>query len=99
MVTALRVTRKLQDLQRRISDARESCRVLDEQISVWSEAYEDARLRSLMAETPQSEHDLADVRRHFDVATRERDRRNNEIDEMVQERDRLLRDWSPKEVS
>ena len=92
------MTRKLQDLQHRISAARESCRVLEEQISVWSEAYEDARLRSLMAETPQSDHDLGDVRRHFDVATRERDRRTEEIRKMVQERDRLLREWSPKEV-
>jgi outer membrane protein TolC len=73
--------------------------VLDEQLAVWSEAYEDARLRALMAETPQSDHDLADVRRHFDVASHERDRQNAEVVKMVQERDRLLREWSPKEVS
>jgi outer membrane protein TolC len=98
-VSTQRVARKVQDLQRRISDAREACRVLDEQLSVWSEAYDDARLRSLMAETPQSDHDLADVKRHYDVARRERERREDEIARMVLERDRLLREWTPKEVS
>ena len=98
-MTTQRAARKLQDLQRRILSARESCRVLDEQLAVWSEAYEDARLRSLMAETPQSDHDLTDVRRHYDVARRERERRDEEIARMVHERDRLLREWSPKEVS
>ena len=98
-MSSQRVTRRLQDLQRRISDVREGCRVLDEQLAVWSESLEDARLRSLMAETPQSDHDLADVRRHHDVAQRERDRRGAEIEQLIAERDRLLRDWTPKEVS
>ena len=73
--------------------------VLDEQLAVWTEALEDARLRALMAETPQSDHDLAEIRRHFDVAQRERDRRRGEIEQLVEERDRLLREWTPKEVS
>ncbi len=93
-----RVTRRLQELQRRLSAARESVRILDEQLEVWTEAFEDARLRSLMSETPQSDFDLADVRRHYDVARKERDRRTREIDEIVSERDRLLREWTPKEV-
>ena len=73
--------------------------VLDEQFDVWTEAFEDARLRSLMAETPQSDKDLAEARRYFDVARRERERRSVEIDQLVSERDRLLREWTPKEVS
>ena len=97
-MSSQRVARRLQDLQRRIVVVRESCQVLDEQLAVWTEAFEDARLRSLMAETPQSDHDLADVRRHYDVAKRERDRRGLELDQMVSERDRLLREWTPKEV-
>ena len=93
-----RLTRRLEDLQRRIERARESARILDEQLAVWTEAFEEARLRSLMSETPQSDHELADIRRHYDVARRERERRGLEIDQMVQERDRLLREWTPKEV-
>jgi hypothetical protein len=98
-VTASRTTRRLQDVQRRLEAARESIRILDEQLAVWTEAFEEARLRSLMSETPQSDHELAEVRRHFEVARRERERRGIEIEEMVRERDRLLREWDPKEVS
>jgi hypothetical protein len=86
-------------VQRQIAAAREEVRVLDEQLVVWTEAFEEARLRALMSETPQADHELADVRRHYDVAVKERERRQGEIAQMVQERDRLLREWSPKEVS
>jgi hypothetical protein len=92
------VTRRLKDVQRRIESAREELRVLTEQLDVWTDAFEDARLRALMSETPQADHDLADVRRHYDVTRREHDRRVVEIDQMVEERDKLLREWSPKEV-
>ena len=94
-----RAARRLQDLQRRIAALRDSSRILEEQITVWSEAFDDARLRSLMAETPQSDKDLAEARRSFEVAQRESDRRRLEIDQLVLERDRLLREWSPREVS
>ena len=90
--------RRIEDVQRRIAAARESCRVLDEQLAVWTESFEEARLRALMSETPQADHDFAEVRRHFDVAHRERERREAEIQQMILERDRLLREWSPKEV-
>ena len=73
--------------------------MLDEQVAVWTDAYEDSRLRALMSETPQADHDFAEVRRHYDVARRERERRQVEINQMVEERDKLLREWSPKEVS
>lgn len=93
-----RAERRLQDIQRRIAAARDSYRILDEQLVVWAEAFEDARLRSLMSETPQAEHDLAEIRRHYDVAQREHERQTIEIADMVRDRDRLLREWDPKEA-
>jgi outer membrane protein TolC len=96
-VAAHRVERRLHDTQRKIAAARESYRILDEQLAVWADAFEDARLRSLMSETPQADHDLAEIRRHYDVARREHERQSAEIAEMILERDRLLRDWDPKE--
>jgi hypothetical protein len=98
-VAVPRATRRLQDMQRRLAAAREEMKVLDEQLEVWTDAFEDARLRALMSETPQADHDLAEIRRHYDVARRERERRLAEINNMVAERDRMLREWSPKEVS
>jgi chromosome segregation ATPase len=90
-----RSTQRIEDVQRRLAAARESARILEDQRTVWEDAYEDARLRSLMAETPQADHDLAEVTRSRDVAQRELDRLRREIAEMVGERDRLLRDWTP----
>jgi chromosome segregation ATPase len=97
-VTPSRATRRLQDIQRRIAVARDEIKVLDEQLAVWTDAFEDARLRSLMSETPQADHELADVRRHYDVARRERERREVELRAMVEERDKMLREWTPEEV-
>lgn len=94
-MTSARVTKRIEDVQRRLAAARESARVFDEQLAVWTEAYEDARLRSLMAETPQADHDFAEIKRHYDVARREHDRHVAEIAELVGERDRLLREWNP----
>lgn len=75
--------------------ARESARILEEQYAVWEDAYEDARLRSLMSETPQADHELAEIRRHHEVARRERERQAHDIAELEAERDRLLREWRP----
>jgi hypothetical protein len=94
-VASPRVTRRVEDVQRRLAAAREAASILDEQLAVWTDALEDARLRSLMSETPQADHDLAEIRRHHDVARRERERQHHEIGEMELERDRLLREWTP----
>jgi chromosome segregation ATPase len=94
-VTTARVNKRIEDVQRRLAAARESARILEEQLVVWNQAFEDARLRSLMAETPQADHDLAEMKRQHEVAERERDRQQREIAELVGERDRLLREWTP----
>ena len=44
--------RHLEDIQRRLSAARESLKVLEEQVDVWNDALDDARIRSLVSETP-----------------------------------------------
>jgi hypothetical protein len=56
--------RHLEDLQRRLSAARESLGVLQEQVAVWNEALEDARIRSLVSETPLQTHDYHELSRH-----------------------------------
>lgn len=66
---------------------------------MWTDSYDEARLRSLMSETPLSDHELTEVRRHYEIAVRERDRLASEVGELARERDRLLREWSPGEAS
>jgi len=44
--------------------------VLDEQLAVVLEEADDARLRSLVSETPLATHDYVEIQRHADAMTR-----------------------------
>lgn len=89
--------RRLEDVQRELSMARESLNVLEEQVAVWNDALDDARIRALVAETPQQAHDYDDLSRHVAVANAEMKRRLQEVRELTEARDELLRNWTPKE--
>jgi chromosome segregation ATPase len=87
--------RRLEDVQRQLSQARESLNVLSEQVAVWNDALEDARIRALVSETPLLAHEYDDLSRHVTVANAEMNRRAEEVRELLEARDELLRDWSP----
>lgn len=87
--------RRLEDVQRQLSQARESLNVLSEQVAVWNDALEDARIRALVSETPLLAHEYDDLSRHVSVANAEMNRRAEEVRELLEARDELLRDWSP----
>ncbi|NNN07665.1 MAG: hypothetical protein HKL85_00540 [Acidimicrobiaceae bacterium] len=88
--------RHLEDIQRRLMTARESLRVLDEQVAVWNEALDDARIRSLVSETPLVTAEYNELSKHVVAANAEMIRRSNEVQSLAAERDRLLREL-PKE--
>jgi alpha-D-ribose 1-methylphosphonate 5-triphosphate diphosphatase PhnM len=94
-----RTARQLRDLQSRVERSRESCRILEEQVAVWTEAGDELRLRALMSETPLAQFEFTDVQRHVEVARKELERRRQELDEIVAERDEMLREWNPKETT
>jgi hypothetical protein len=75
--------------------ARESLSVLQEQVAVWNDALDDARIRALVSETPLQAHDYDDLSRHVTVANAEMNRRADEVQELIEARDELLRDWTP----
>jgi hypothetical protein len=89
--------RHLEDLQRRLSAARESQRILEEQVTVWNDALDDARIRALVSETPIQTHDYNDLSRHVVAANAELQRRSSEVRSLIVERDELLREWNPKD--
>ena len=91
------VRRRLEDVQRRLSAARESQRILEEQVIVWTDALDDARIRALVSETPLQTHEYEDLSRHVAAATAELARRRREVEGLVSERDELLRNWTPKD--
>jgi chromosome segregation ATPase len=84
------IERRIRELQRRIRTAREELDVLAEQIDALAEDAEEARVRSLVAETPLSEKESAEAHRHLELAHRAARALHTEIDECVADRDRLL---------
>jgi hypothetical protein len=83
---APKVQRRLEDLQRRLMAARESLSVLEEQVRVWDDALDDARIRSLVSETPLQQQEYNELSRHVAAANAEMKRRTQEV-----------REWKPKD--
>ena len=90
-------TRHLEDLQRRLSAARESLRILEEQVLAWNDALDDARIRALVSETPIQTQEYNELSRHVVAANAEMQRRSSEVRSLMVERDELLREWNPKD--
>ena len=91
------VKRRLDDLQRQLGQARESLHVLEEQVAVWNDALDDARIRALVSETPLQTKEYDELSRHVAAASAEMERRSREVRELVVARDELLREWTPKD--
>jgi hypothetical protein len=62
------VERSLGDVHVRLVRARQELAVLDEQLMVFTDAADDARIRSLVSETPLAGHEYASAQRHADAA-------------------------------
>lgn len=89
--------RRLEDVQRQLAQARESLNVLEEQVAVWNDALDDARIRALVSETPLQSKEYDELSRHVMVANAEMQRRANEVRELKTQRDELLREWTPSD--
>lgn len=89
--------RRLEDVQRQLAQARESLAVLEEQVAVWNDALDDARIRALVSETPLQSKEYEELSRHVTAANAEMQRRASEVRELIHARDELLRAWSPKD--
>jgi hypothetical protein len=89
--------RRLEDVQRQLAQARESLAVLEEQVAVWNDALDDARIRALVSETPLQSKEYDELSRHVMVANAEMQRRANEVRELKTQRDDLLREWTPSD--
>lgn len=89
--------RHLEDLQRRLTSARESLAILQEQVLVWNDALDNARIRALVSETPIQTQEYNDLSRHVVAANAEMQRRSSEVRSLIVERDELLREWNPKD--
>lgn len=84
------VERSLRDVHSRLVKTRQELAVLDEQLLVLSGAADDARLRSLVSETPIAAHEFSDAQRHADAAQRARAALVTAIGALEQRQDELL---------
>ncbi|MHB1775167.1 MAG: hypothetical protein ACYCU7_04130 [Acidimicrobiales bacterium] len=82
--------RRIRDVHERLNRARAELAVLDEQLAVVADEAEDARLRSLVSETPLAAHEYGEVRRHVDAMSRARESLARQVDELCRRQDELL---------
>lgn len=85
-----RVERRLRDVHARLVRAREELAVLEEQLAVVAAEADDARVRSLVSETPQATHEYAEVQRHADAMARAREAMAVTVSELSRRQDELL---------
>jgi len=84
------IERSLRDVHARLKRARQELAILDEQLVVINDAADDARLRSLVSETPIAAHEHADAQRTADAALRARQALVETIAQLECRQDELL---------
>ncbi len=84
------IERRLTDVAERLRRARAELAVLDEQLAVFNEAADDARLRSLVSETPMAHREHSDAQRHADAMARSHRLLQGQIAELTRAQDELL---------
>lgn len=84
------VERRLIETGDRLKHLREDLRVADEQLAHLASEADDARLRSLVSETPLAGREHRDAARHADAMQRHRDEVAAEIARLERHQDDLL---------
>ena len=84
------IERRLFDVAQRLKRAREQLALIEEQLAVLSEAADEARLRSLVSETPLAHREFTEAQRHSDAMERSRRAVAEEVAELQVTQDELL---------
>jgi len=84
------VERRLSEVSSRLRQLRDDLAVSDEQLAFLAEAADDARLRSLVSETPLADREHHDAQRHADAMQRHRAELLDSIARLEQTQDELL---------
>jgi hypothetical protein len=82
--------RRIRDVHARLVRAREELAVLDEQLEVVLESADEARVRSLVSETPLAAHEHSEAKRHADAMVRARAAQASAVMELERRQDELL---------
>jgi uncharacterized coiled-coil DUF342 family protein len=84
------IERRLFDVAQRLKKAREELAVIEEQLAALSDAADEARIRSLVSETPLAHREYTEAQRHADAMARSRRAVESEIVELQTTQDELL---------
>ena len=84
------VERRLFDTAQRLRAAQDELAVLDEQLAALAESAEEARVRSLVSETPLAHRDHVEAQRHVDGLERARRNLQASVDALRASQDELL---------
>jgi hypothetical protein len=84
------VERRLSQVSERLRQLRDELAVSSEQLAHLADAADDARLRSLVSETPVADHDHRQAERHADAMRRHRAKVEAEIAQLERDQDELL---------
>lgn len=84
------VERRLSQVSDRLRQLRDELAVSAEQLDHLADAADDARLRSLVSETPVADHDHRQAERHAEAMRRHRAKVEAEIAQLERDQDALL---------
>lgn len=84
------VERRLSEVAARLRQLRDDLGIAEEQLAHLVEAADDARLRSLMSETPLADRDHHESQRHADAMQRHRAELRSDIERLERSQDELL---------
>ena len=84
------IERRLGEVSGRLKALEAELGVVDEQLAVFAEAADDARLRALVSETPLADRESTEAARHADAMARHRATVVAEIADLERSRDDLL---------
>ncbi|HEX3792908.1 MAG TPA: hypothetical protein VHV57_00260 [Acidimicrobiales bacterium] len=84
--------RKIRDVHTRLVRAREELAVLDEQLLVVMDSADEARVRSLVSETPLAAHEHNEAARHAEAMAKARAALAGTVIELEHRQDELLAD-------
>ena len=84
------VERRLREVSERLKTLRDDLRVADEQLAHLDDLADDARIKSLVSETPGVDRERRDAVRHAEAMRRHRSTVVGEIERLEQSQDELL---------
>jgi chromosome segregation ATPase len=84
------VERRLMDVSKRLRKAREELAVAEEQLAALAGDADEARIRSLVSETPLAAKESQEAQRHADAMAGARDSLATQVQRLESELDELL---------